>query len=186
MVCLNLEIWRHAEMKKRDIKMAPWRRTYLEQGSGRKGCFICDALIHEPSPDTLVLVKTAYSAVMLNRYPYNNGHLMIVPVQHVSTLKSLDNTVLLELIAWTRISESILGNVYHPQGFNVGMNLGSAAGAGLESHLHIHILPRWSGDTNFMTTVGDIRVIPETLESTWTRLTEFFHKAKDTLPDGTF
>lgn len=180
------EIGSHARMKKRDIKIAPWRRTYLEQGSGIQGCFVCEALLHGPSPETLILVKTSHSAVMLNRYPYNNGHVMIVPVQHVSSLQSLDNTVLLELIAWMRVSESILGNIYHPQGFNIGVNLGSAAGAGLESHLHMHVLPRWSGDTNFITTVGDIRVIPETLESTWERLAPFFQSAKESFPDGTF
>lgn len=117
-----------------------------------------------------MLVKTALSAVMLNRYPYNNGHVMIVPIQHVSSLLSLDQPTLLELVLWTQISESILGKTYRPQGFNVGINIGAAAGAGLESHLHIHVLPRWSGDTNFMTTVADTRVIPETHESTWHRL----------------
>ncbi|MGB3975055.1 MAG: HIT domain-containing protein [bacterium] len=171
-------------MKRRDVKMAPWRRTYLEQDTILQGCFVCEALKHEPSPDTLVLVKTALSAVMLNRYPYNNGHVMIVPIQHVSSLLSLDQPTLLELVLWTQISESILGKTYRPQGFNVGINIGAAAGAGLESHLHIHVLPRWSGDTNFMTTVADTRVIPETHESTWHRLADLYRSAKDRLPDA--
>ena len=171
-------------MKKRDVKMAPWRQKYLEKETVLQGCFVCEALKHEPSPDTLVLVKTVRSAVMLNRYPYNNGHIMIVPIQHVSSLLSLDQPTLLELAVWTQISESILEKTYRPQGFNVGMNIGMASGAGLASHLHIHVLPRWSGDTNFMTTVADTRVIPETLESTWTRLVDSYQSAKDRLPDG--
>jgi ATP adenylyltransferase len=166
-------------MKKRDVKMAPWRMDYLQKGIDKKDCFICSALIRNPSPENLVLVKTSQCAVMLNRYPYNNGHLMIVPVKHVSRLGMLDNDVLTAIMLWTKETETILQKAYNPDGFNVGINLGAAAGAGLQQHLHVHILPRWSGDTNFMTTVGDTRIIPETPDSAWHRLSALFETVKD-------
>lgn len=160
-------------MPDRHVKTAPWRMEYLKN-TRMDGCFICDALLSDPGPETLVLVKTTRSAVMLNRYPYNNGHLMIVPIAHVSALNDLPAAVIHELMDWTAIAERILTESYAPQGFNVGMNIGAAAGAGLATHLHIHILPRWSGDTNFMTTVGDVRVVPELLGDTWHRLAPGF------------
>jgi len=160
-------------VKKRDIKAAPWRMKYLE-GPGIDGCFVCKALSEHPDPENLILVKTDNTAVMLNRFPYNNGHLMIVPRQHVSTLQELDQGILNEMIMWVKAAEGILKESYSPNGFNVGINIGSAAGAGLESHIHIHILPRWSGDTNFMTTVADVRVVPEEHHTTWNRLRPLF------------
>ncbi|MCD4655076.1 HIT domain-containing protein [bacterium] len=160
-------------MINRDIKLAPWRMKYLE-GSGISNCFVCEALKQKPDPKNLVLIKTENTAVMLNRYPYNNGHLMIVPLAHVPNLQLLNKLVLCEMMLWIKTSESILQKIYKPDGFNIGINIGTAAGAGLDSHLHIHILPRWSGDTNFMTTVADIRVIPEELPVTWNRLEPHF------------
>jgi len=160
-------------MKKREIKFTPWRLKYLE-GSGISDCFVCEALKQKPDPENLVIVKTENVAVMLNRYPYSNGHLMIIPVKHVPNLQSLEDYVLAEMMKWLKIAESILENVYSPNGFNVGINIGSASGAGLATHLHIHILPRWSGDTNFMTSVGDVRVVPEELHMTWHRLEPLF------------
>ncbi|MBN1879593.1 HIT domain-containing protein [bacterium] len=167
-------------MKHKEIKFAPWRLKYL-QGEGLKGCFICQALQYDPHPDNLVLVKSNLTAVMLNRYPYNNGHIMIVPSAHVSKLQSLELSVLSEMAAWMRISEKILEQTYRCDGFNIGMNIGSAAGAGLDSHLHIHLVPRWKGDTNFMGTVADTRVIPEDLSSTWSRLADQFANRKEHL-----
>jgi len=163
-------------VKPRDVKTAPWRMKYLE-GPPPSGCFICDALAATPGPDNLVLVKTLRTAVMLNRFPYNNGHIMIVPVHHAAAVRDLDPPTRAQLMEWTAAAESILAEVYRPDGFNIGMNIGAAAGAGLASHLHIHMMPRWSGDTNFMTTVADVRVVPERLPDTWERLASRFQSA---------
>lgn len=165
-------------MKKRDIKTAPWRMKYLE-GSGIQGCFVCDALSQTPSTENLVLIKNEFCGVMLNRYPYNNGHLMVVPYAHVSTLQELNPTVLTEMITWVRYAEIVLKDTYCPDGFNVGINIGSAAGAGLADHLHIHIMPRWKGDTNFMTTIGDVRVVPELHDATWEKLAPKLRRFQD-------
>lgn len=167
-------------MNRRNIKFTPWRLKYL-QGQGIRGCFICEALKADTDPENLVLVKSDRSAVMLNRYPYNNGHIMIVPLQHVSRLQMLKPDILIEMTGWMRVAESILEQTYRCDGFNMGMNIGSAAGAGLESHLHIHMLPRWSGDTNFMSTTADMRIIPEELTVTWNRLAPQFVSRKDNL-----
>lgn len=163
-------------MKKRDVKTAPWRLQYLE-GPAPDGCFICDALVRAPGPENLVLVKTDVTAVMLNRFPYNNGHIMIVPLRHASAVGDLDPECRRQLMDWIAQAETILDTVYHPDGFNVGINMGAAAGAGLAAHLHVHMLPRWSGDTNFMTTVADVRVVPELLPKTWERLALLFQAA---------
>lgn len=167
-------------MNNREIKFTPWRLKYL-QGQGIRNCFVCEALKTDPDPATLVLVKSTRSAVMLNRYPYNNGHIMIVPLQHVSRLQMLKPEVLTEMTGWMRVAESILEKTYRCDGFNMGMNIGSAAGAGLDSHLHIHLVPRWSGDTNFMSTTADVRIIPEELTATWNRLAPQFVSRKDFL-----
>ena len=167
-------------MNRRNIKFTPWRLKYLQSQSIR-GCFVCEALKADPNLENLVLVKSDRSAVMLNRYPYNNGHIMIVPLQHVSRLQMLKPDILMEMTGWMRVAESILEKTYRCDGFNVGMNIGSAAGAGLDSHLHIHMLPRWSGDTNFMSTTADIRIIPEELTVTWNRLAPQFVSRKDNL-----
>jgi len=114
--------------------------------------------------------------VILNLYPYNNGHLMVVPNRHLSTLESLTREEQAELIALARLSEMALTEAYSPHGINVGVNRGKAAGAGIENHLHMHIVPRWSGDTNFMTAVGETRVLPEDLAQTTTRLRPLFER----------
>lgn len=117
-----------------------------------------------------MLVRGELSYVILNRYPYNNGHLMVVPNRHVASLASATSAELSELMAFTRDAEIALGEAYQPQGINVGINLGRPAGAGIIDHLHVHLVPRWTGDTNFMSVVGETRVLPETLEQTAMRL----------------
>jgi len=114
--------------------------------------------------------------VILNRFPYNSGHLMIVPYQHLATLEDLDAETLSELMALTQLSLRVLREAYSPQGFNVGLNIGQAAGAGIVSHIHLHVIPRWGGDTNCMTTVGQTRVIPEWLDQTYERLRPLFER----------
>jgi ATP adenylyltransferase len=122
----------------------------------------------------LVVHRGRLAYVILNLYPYNNGHLMVVPRRHVGTLAAIEGEELAELFTLTRTAEIALTEAYAPQGLNVGINLGRAAGAGVADHLHIHLVPRWGGDTNFMTVVGDSRVLPETLEQSAARLTPIF------------
>ena len=139
------------------------------------GCVFCDALTcRESGP--LLLYRGRVSFVLLNLYPYNNGHLMVVPNRHVATLTDARAEELIELMALTRHAEIALNEVYKPQGLNVGLNLGRSAGAGIADHLHVHVVPRWSGDTNFMSVVGNVRVMPEELAATALRLRPIFER----------
>ena len=141
------------------------------------GCVFCDAARSDGvGPDGLVLHRGTQAFVILNLYPYNNGHLMVVPSRHVATFAETADEELAELSALTRVAEIALTEAYAPQGLNVGVNLGKAAGAGVADHLHIHLVPRWVGDTNFMTIVGESRVLPETLEQTAARLRPIFDR----------
>lgn len=135
-------------------------------------CVFCAALESEEAP--LVLYRGATTFVILNLYPYNNGHVMVVPRRHIAGLSHATPEELHEMMALTRASEIVLLEAYAPHGLNVGMNLGKAAGAGVADHMHIHVVPRWNGDTNFMTVVGEVRVLPETLDQTAARLRPLF------------
>ncbi len=139
------------------------------------GCIFCDAESH-PQRDDLILIRGRTAYVILNLYPYNNGHLMVVPQRHVASLASTTVDERDELIRLTRDAEIALTEAYQPQGINVGLNLGRAAGAGVADHLHIHLVPRWIGDTNFMSVVGDVRVLPEELGDTARRLRPIFER----------
>ncbi len=161
----------------RKILMAPWRMTYLE-GPKVTDCFICKAFHEHDDETNLVVARGARIAVMLNRYPYVSGHLMIVPASHVASFSLVPTDELTELAQWVQLTEHALRIAYSPDGFNIGVNLGEAAGAGLKDHLHVHMIPRWSGDTNFMTTCGDVRVIPQTLDQTWRKLTDLFTRLR--------
>lgn len=152
---------------------APWRMTYIDQG-GEKGCIFCDKLKDEDARSSLVLARTAHSVVMLNKYPYNNGHLLLAPRRHASEFSSLPVEEYVDLCRALRTSVDILLKALHPGGINLGMNLGRSAGAGVEDHLHWHVVPRWEGDTNFMAVVGEIRVIPQHLLESYDRLSPFF------------
>lgn len=158
-----------------DRLWAPWRLSYVTAAQvPATNCIFCD-----PSADReidLVVFRGQRSYVILNLYPYNNGHLMVVPDRHLSALEALTPDEQTELMRLTRLSEMALNEAYKPQGINVGINLGKAAGAGIENHLHIHLVPRWSGDTNFMTAVGQTRVLPEDLAATAARLRPVFAK----------
>lgn len=134
------------------------------------GCIFCLDARTDEDRQNLVLYKTPLSLVMLNRYPYTNGHLMVAPRHHTAELDSLTDVEMLDLFRTVRLCRSVLEEEASPQGFNIGLNLGRAAGAGIEDHLHIHIVPRWNGDTNFMTVVADVRVVPEGLLTTYDRL----------------
>ena len=138
-------------------------------------CIFCDAG-PESSRDELVLVRTPLSFVVLNLYPYNNGHLMVVPKRHVASLASSTPAELIDLMRLTRHAEIALAEAYTPQGMNIGINLGRPAGAGIVDHLHVHLVPRWTGDTSFMSVVGNTRVLPEELPQTAARLRPIFER----------
>ncbi|HEY8151924.1 MAG TPA: HIT domain-containing protein [Vicinamibacteria bacterium] len=140
---------------------SPWRKAYVTAGAREPGCVLCRALEQAADPDSLVVQVAALNFVVMNLYPYNAGHVMIAPRRHLGSLAEATSEELSEMMALTRRLESVMARVYTPDGINLGLNLGKAAGAGVADHIHLHMLPRWVGDTNFMTTVGGTRVIPE-------------------------
>jgi ATP adenylyltransferase len=147
-------------------------------GSGvTERCVFCDAAVASPDgADDLVLIRGPRCYVILNRYPYNNGHLMVVTNRHVATLQAATPDELSELITLVRRAEMALSDAYQPHGINVGINLGRAAGAGIVNHLHVHLVPRWTGDTSFISVVGSVRVLPEELGQTAERLRPIFER----------
>lgn len=149
---------------------APWRMAYIEGNSEEQGCIFCNRLKQDDDFDALILGRGKRSFLMLNRYPYTNGHMMAVPVAHVASLEQLSDADQAELMQMTSRAVSILRAAYEPDGFNVGVNIGEAAGAGIVDHVHVHIVPRWNGDTNFMAATASTRVLPESLEESYRRL----------------
>jgi ATP adenylyltransferase len=146
-------------------------------GGGTGGCIFCDAATDSGQDESLlVLVRRAQAYVILNRYPYTNGHLMVVTNRHVATLHASSPDELTELMRLVRHAEMALTEAYAPQGINVGINLGRPAGAGVVDHLHVHLVPRWTGDTSFMSVVGQVRVLPEELGQTAARLRPIFER----------
>ena len=156
-----------------DRLWSPWRLAYVTGGAQKTGCIFCEAS-RPPESEPLVVFEGSACYVILNLYPYNNGHLMVVPYRHVGTLAGLTSDEMNEIGRLTQTCEAALTEAYQPHGFNVGINLGKAAGAGVLDHVHVHVVPRWNGDTNFMTVVGDIRVLPEDLGATVARLRSVF------------
>jgi ATP adenylyltransferase len=154
---------------------SPWRLPYVT-GSKEQGCVFCAARAAGDA-HPLVVWGGAAALVILNKYPYNNGHLMVVPHRHLSSLGELSLEELQEVALLTQRAETVLQEGYRPAGINVGINVGKAAGAGIDDHLHVHLVPRWAGDTNFMTTIGATRVLPESLEDAAVRLRPIFRAA---------
>jgi ATP adenylyltransferase len=152
----------------------PWRFKYVTQVEHQKGCVLCQIAATDPSEDESVFVlhRAAHHFLVLNIYPYTSGHLMIVPYEHCSRLAELPSAALSEFTELAVRVEKLLTKVYRPEGINMGMNLGLCAGAGIVEHLHMHAVPRWTGDTSFLTVVGETRVIPEELAETWRKLKE--------------
>ncbi len=153
---------------------APWRTEYIQELAEADGdCFLCR---YRDDPDrdgdNLLLWRRRHTMVVMNRFPYTGGHLLIAPAAHVGRLDELDTPVMVELMTSLRDCQGLLESVMHADGFNVGVNLGRCAGAGLPGHLHMHIVPRWKGDTNFMSVLGDVRVIPQALEALYIQLRE--------------
>jgi ATP adenylyltransferase len=153
-----------------DYLWTPWRYRYIASVKKSDPCVFCDAAAAKDDRDTLILLRGDKNFVILNRYPYTSGHLMVVPYAHVADLASADAEALAEMMRLAQRLQTALQNTYRPEGFNIGMNLGRAAGAGIVGHLHLHVLPRWAGDANFMTVVGETRVEPEELGTTYDRL----------------
>jgi ATP adenylyltransferase len=143
-------------------------------GDAANACIFCD--LHAPGRADLILIRGRVSFVILNLYPYNNGHLMVAPARHVGTLEASTPDELVELTRFTRHAEMALNEAYRPQGINVGINLGRPAGAGVVDHLHVHLVPRWTGDTSFMSIIGNTRVLPEELSQTAARLRPIFER----------
>jgi ATP adenylyltransferase len=170
---------------KYEVLWAPWRLAYIVGSQetldpsaaelladGNADCFLCQAATRDNDRQRLVIQHGGHSLTLLNRYPYNNGHLLIAPRRHVARLDGLDAAEQLEVAQTIAEMIGLLERTIHAEGFNVGVNLGQVAGAGLPGHVHWHIVPRWHGDTNFMPTVGGTRVIPQSLEALWEALTE--------------
>lgn len=147
---------------------APWRMEYISNATHDKGCIFCP--LETSDRERLILARSRFSLLMLNRFPYTGGHMMAAPVRHTAELDDLSDEELLDLMRILSTGRSLLQRVANPDGFNIGINLGRAAGAGVEEHLHIHIVPRWNGDSNFMTVVGDLRIIPESLDAVYDQL----------------
>lgn len=154
-----------------DVLFTPWRMAYI-LSKKYKHCVFCTARDNPEDPEHLVVAVGEHNIVVLNRYPYTSGHLMIVPHAHMGELDELDSATRAEMMELASKAVNVLRKVYMPHGFNVGINEGTAAGAGIKEHLHLHVVPRWSGDTNFMSSVGDIRIVPEALEDTLRRVRE--------------
>ncbi len=144
--------------------------TYIQSTKKEPGCVFCAAPEQEDGPENLILFRSAGAFVILNRYPYTSGHLMIVPYLHTNNLDELGVAGRAELMELANVAMKKLQRVYQPQGYNLGFNFGDAGGAGIASHLHLHIVPRWNGDTNFMSTLSMTRVLPEALEDSYLRL----------------
>lgn len=158
-----------------DYLWTPWRYHYVTKPGETTGCLFC-TVSGDPARDHehLVIFRGKRNLVMLNRYPYTSGHVMVVPYEHAALLEEVADETLVELIRLARLCEQYLRTTYRPDGLNLGFNIGQSAGAGIAGHIHLHALPRWTGDTSFMTTVGETRVLPEDLETTWERLSQAF------------
>lgn len=156
---------------------SPWRMTYLQgndtsatERRGPTGCLFCDKASDDRDAENLIVHRGQNAYVILNLYPYNNGHFMVVPYEHVPSPEELGAATLTEMMQLMNQGLGVLRTLYDPQAFNVGMNIGRAAGAGIAEHVHLHAVPRWAGDTNFMTVAAGTRVIPEDLNETWKRM----------------
>lgn len=151
---------------------SPWRKEYFDRDKNNPACVFCEAAKQPDNPENLIIFRGKLAFVILNRFPYTSGHLMVVPYMHSKDLTDLPDDTLLEMMQLTQRAVSVLGQEYQPQGFNIGMNLGAVAGAGITEHLHMHVVPRWQGDANFVSVIGQTRVLPETLEETYHRMRE--------------
>ncbi len=158
-----------------DHLWTPWRMTYIRSDKKAEGCVFCN-LAADVNNDTQVLTRSKFVFVTLNLYPYNNGHLMVVPYEHIQTPEALEADALTDLMLTVNRCIAVLRKAYNPAAFNIGANIGAAAGAGIAEHYHFHIVPRWSGDANFMSVIGNTRVIPDTLDNTYRELKQIWQE----------
>jgi ATP adenylyltransferase len=157
-----------------DYLFTPWRYAYITQAEKTSACLFCQQLQRNDDAAALIVHRGQYCFVILNAYPYTSGHVMVAPYDHVGQLQKLSAPAAQEMMALTQKLEGILRDLYHPDGLNLGMNLGKAAGAGVAGHIHMHILPRWIADANFLSVIGETRLLPETLDVTYQRIKEKF------------
>jgi ATP adenylyltransferase len=151
----------------------PWRKNYIEGPDKEEGCVFCNALLKKADdPTNLIVHRGATAFVIVNLFPYTNGHLIVAPYDHQPLLENLDTETRAEMMELVTQATVVLKKAYRPHAFNLGANIGRAAGAGVPDHVHIHIVPRWTGDSNFMSIVGETRILPETIEETWRRIRE--------------
>jgi ATP adenylyltransferase len=148
--------------------------TYIENHGKEDGCVFCKAAAREDNPDNLIIKRGELAFVILNRYPYTSGHVMVVPFAHKRNLEDLDAPTRAEIMEWTSRCTTVLRKIYNTTAFNIGVNIGEAAGAGVKEHVHVHVVPRWNGDTNFMSTLAETRVLPEALKDTWMKVRDGF------------
>jgi len=153
-----------------EYRFTPWRSAYIQRAHKQTGCIFCKAKRSKNDRRAGIVLRGEHCFVVLNKYPYNSGHVMVVPYQHLDELRKLSPAAAHELIDLSQRVESALRRAYKAAGINLGMNIGDCAGAGVVGHVHMHVLPRWTGDTNFMTTISQIRVLPETLDQTYKKL----------------
>jgi ATP adenylyltransferase len=153
-----------------DYLWSPWRYQYITSAQSKPACIFCDIASSAQDEENYVLHRGDLNYIVLNRYPYSSGHLMIVPYCHGSSLSEATAETAAEMMTLARKAEETLRDVYKPDGLNIGMNIGASAGAGVAGHIHLHVLPRWAGDVNFMTAIAETRVLPEALETTYQKL----------------
>ena len=153
-----------------DRLWSPWRFRYISSAPASQGCIFCEKHVNAQDQQNLILHRAQHNYVLLNLYPYTNGHLMIAPYAHVATLEELAGEAATEMMRLAQRADALLRERYRAPGINLGMNIGACAGAGVAGHIHMHVLPRWPGDANFMTTVGETRVLPEDLNDSWEKL----------------
>ena len=157
-----------------DYLWSPWRYQYVTQAIPEQGCIFCRKMQENQDEGNWILHRGLHNFVLLNLFPYTSGHLMIAPYAHIARLSDADDATWMEMMALTRKAEQALQKAYQPEGINLGMNLGKSAGAGIADHIHMHVLPRWHADSNFLTTIGETRVLPEALSETYRKLKPLF------------
>ena len=157
---------------------APWRMKYVEGKIKENDCILCSRPAMDDDTENLILFRGVHAYAILNLFPYTNGHTMIVPFKHQASLEDLDEITRNEIMQLTTTAVTVIRNVYNAEAFNIGINIGEAAGAGIAEHIHVHIVPRWTGDTSFMTTSAETRVLPETIEKSYQRLHAEWAKVK--------
>jgi len=162
-----------------EIKWTPWRRTYIKSSSDAEtGCVLCNAYQANDDAAKLVLYRGKHAYVVMNLYPYNPGHLMVAPYEHIGDFTALDPQIAAEIMILGQRCVEVLGAEMSPDGFNLGLNLGRVSGAGVDQHLHLHVVPRWNGDTNFMPVIGGVKLIPEAIDDTYAALKPHFDALK--------